>query len=138
MADEYEEAEIPKGIWVGDTIEELKAEDLPRAMLPTKVAHLRITELVMTTADKEYTHQLTQGCKRFKIQCRDGTAVRIATKEDIVKNSNPGYWTLQAKVTNGALGQVWIEDNLDIRDENMLLYFACAGSAKVLEIIEGF
>ena len=128
----------PKAIFVGESIEEIKAEDLPMAMLPTKISHFRITEIELKTADKEYAHQLSRGCKRFKVQCRDGTAVRVATAPDIVKNSNPGYWTLKGGVASGSNSQVWKEDNLDIRDDNMLLYFACASGDKFLEIIEGF
>lgn len=132
------EEKFPKAISVGETVEQIKAEDLLRAMIPTKVAHLRIRELELKTANKEYSHQLTIGCKRFKIQCRDGTAVRVATMRDIVAGSNPGYWTLQAAVATGCNGQVWEEDNLDIRDPNMILYFACGSADKFLEIIEGF
>ena len=121
------------------SVDVLKREDLqPSLGAASKVAHFRITQLVFVTANKEYTHQLAKGCKRFKIQCRDGTAVRVATATDIVKDSNPGYWTLKATVASGENSQIWQEDNLDIQDENMLIYFACGTAAKVLEIIEGF
>lgn len=120
-------------------IEEMKREDLPPAESPTKVSHFRITVLSIKSADTEYTHQLIKGCKRFKIQCRDGTAIRVATERDVVATpSSDKYWTLQAAIASGAPGRIWEENNLDIQDENMIFYFACASGDKFLEIIEGF
>ena len=38
-----------------------------------------IANLYIGTADKDHPLTLPAGCKRFRVQCRDATALRMAT-----------------------------------------------------------
>jgi len=93
-----------------------------------KVSDPLIINITMTDADADYEYLLPKNCKKFMMQVRDGTAIRIALKPNIAATWGVGYWTMKANA--------WIwEDDLNIEDpSNIRLYFACGSAAKVVEI----
>lgn len=105
-----------------DTIAEIKKLETGKA------EKLAIINVGMPSANTEYRWQFPKGCKGFAMQCRDGTAVRFATRKDIVAKPNPGYATLKADAS-------FDDTDLDIQSENQVLYFACGSANKVVEIV---
>jgi len=127
--------QIPPAISVGTPVNKAEKPDFARSQ-PGRVGRPLIKVLEIKSANKEYPYQLPKGCKRFKIQCRDGTALRIATEKDVVATpSSEQYWTMKAGVASGENSPIWSEDNLDIQDDSVILYFACASGDKFVEIL---
>lgn len=105
-------------------------EQLLREMLnQVRVSDPLIVNIVMTDADTEYPYQLPKNCKKFMMQVRDGAAIRVAVKPNIVADSaNSGYWSMKAN------SWIW-DDGLNIEDpSNIRLHFACASAGKIVEI----
>ena len=81
----------------------------------------------LPVANTEYRWQIPLGTKQFTLQCRDATDVRVATQMNIVANSNDPYMTMKA-------GTSMDFEGLDIQNLNNYLYFASAGTSKVVEV----
>ena len=97
-----------------------------------QVKEIRFVNIPLPTQYVETRWQLPKGCKRFTIHCRDGTAVQVAFQPGQAAGNPPAgtYFTILANTS-------WWEDNLDIQNEDVALYFACASNAKVVEIAVG-
>ena len=50
---------------------------------------------------------------------------------------SPQSWRFEEKEARDLANTSWWEDNLDIQNEDVALYFACASNAKVIEIAVG-
>lgn len=87
-----------------------------------------VFEIPMTSANTEYPWQIPLGTKRFTMQCRDSTDVRIATVRGVVAASLSPYLTMKG-------GTAWDETDLDIKSLDVRLYFACGVDAKTVEVI---
>lgn len=111
---------------VMETEEKLRmVEQTQKSSMPS------IIDVTLTTANKEYKHQLPLGCKRFIIQMRDSTNFLLAVEYDVVSASTPKYpryFTVKS-------GTVLDINGLDIA-EDVWLYFMCTGSGKIVEIIQ--
>jgi hypothetical protein len=78
----------------------------------------------LTTHDTEYSQALPARCKRFTLQCRDSTDLKLAFT---VGESGTKYITIKA-------GSAYTEDMLDSHSA-VTLYIQCAADTKVAEII---
>ena len=92
-----------------------------------------IYNITMTTADTQYSQQLSQYTKKFIIHTRDESAFRLAFVTGIVAVPGSPYFTILANT------RYW-EDALFLRVQNAdwggTLYFASDTTLKVIEIIE--
>ncbi len=95
-----------------------------------------ISELEMTLANKEYSIQLPVGCTFIKIQSRDGGAFKLATKQGVVAETNPGFWSNKASVANGENSPIFILENFKLTKIKML--YVAAITKRILEITMGF
>jgi len=94
-----------------------------------EVNEIRVLNIPLETADKEYEVYFPKGTQFFTLHTRDGTAIRLSHEEGKVNASDPPYWTLKANTS-------WSEDRLYII-RNLRLYVACGTAAKVVEVIVG-
>jgi len=85
-----------------------------------------IYNVTMTTADYEYSQALPTNCKKFLIHTRDGTAFRLAFEPGKVAGPTAPYLSVPANTT-------YYEDG--ILSPALTLYFACASTGKIIEII---
>lgn len=92
---------------------------------PTQAFNPAIYTKTMTNANAEYSQALPSGTKKFLIQCRDGTAFRLAFVTGKVATPIEPYVTIPANST-------YSEDLVFSHDT---LFFACASAGKVVEII---
>lgn len=92
-----------------------------------------ITNVTMTLADTEYSHQLAQYSNKFLIHTRDESAFRIAFESGHVATPTEPYFTILAN------SRYW-EDEIDVyiadADWDGTLYFASDSASKIIEIIE--
>ena len=93
-----------------------------------KVVKLSIVNIIMPSANTEYSWQLPMGLKSFTLHVRDGTAIRISTFSDKVAGSNEPYFTLKTDTS-------WTKEDLDVQGADSFLYFACGTAGKVIEIL---
>jgi len=94
------------------------------------VRRLSVINIYMASQDTEYSWQIPQNCVSFRIKARDGTAIRIATRQVVIATPDEPYYTLLA---NGTL----TEGDLEIVDPEARLYFACDSDAKTVDILVG-
>lgn len=88
---------------------------------------LYIVTKKMPSADKEYD-LILKNVKNFRIQCRDGTALRFAFEQGKVAAGHEPYYTVLAN------GNVPVR-NVNI--EELKVYVACGSANKVAEFIVG-
>jgi len=92
-----------------------------------------VTNVTMTSADTEYSHQLNKYTKKFIIHTRDESAFRLAFEAGYVATPTEPYFTVLANT------RYW-EDHVDTyianTDWDGTLYFASDSDGKVVEIIE--
>ena len=94
-----------------------------------EVNDVRVINLIMATADKEYEIYFPKGTQFFTLHVRDGTAIRLSHSQGKVAGSEPPYFTLKANTS-------WDEDKFFFI-RNLRLYAACGSAGKVIEIIAG-
>ena len=83
-----------------------------------------VYNLALTTQNTEYSQALPARCKRFVIQCRDSTDIKLSFT---ALESGTKYLTVKA-------GSAYSEDMLDPEDV-ITLYVQCASNTKVAEIV---
>lgn len=83
-------------------------------------------EVSLATTNTEYSFQFPAGTKRFRMQCRDGTDVRIAFVTGKVATPTSPYHVLKS-------GHVMDESSLWFGGVTM--YLAATGGSKVVEIL---
>ena len=92
-----------------------------------------VTNVTMTLADTEYSHQLTKYTKKFLMHTRDESAFRLAFVTGKVAIPTEPYFTMLANTR-------YYEDHIDVYIKNTdwdgTLYFASDSTDKVIEIIE--
>lgn len=104
-------------VLIEGNIDDAEANMIRRATTPT------FSNVTMTNADQEYSHELPANCMKFLIKCRglyDLKVCRIATE------SGSTYLTVPA-------GMSYYEDL--IQTTGKTLYFQCATAAQVAEIV---
>ena len=109
-----------------------RVETTQRRAVDNEVVRFGVINIDMPAANTEYPSggwQLPRNCKWFNLHARDRTAIRISTVMDKVAGSSNPYFTLKA-------GSSWNEFDLNIQ-EDLILYFASAGTSKVIEILVG-
>jgi len=79
----------------------------------------------MTDANTEYSQALPAGTKKVFVQCRDGTAFRLAFVTGKVATPTEPYLTIPANASY---------ELADVHLTGVTLYFACDSAAKVIEI----
>jgi len=79
--------------------------------------------VIMTSANTEYSQELPDNTKKFLIQCREASDVKVSTTEG---ESGTNYLTLRS-------GLSYYEDF--IRPQSLTLYFQCVDPGKTAEII---
>lgn len=92
-----------------------------------------VTNIDITLADTEYSHQLAKYTKKYLMHTRDESAFRLAFEADHVATPTEPYFTVLANT------RYW-EDHIDTyvvnAEWNGTLYFASDATDKVMEIIE--
>jgi hypothetical protein len=84
-----------------------------------------IYNVTMTSADTEYTQALPANTKKFLVQCRDGTAFRLAFETGKVATPTEPYLTV-------ATDAVYYEDEVL---SSATVYVGCGSAGKVVEIL---
>lgn len=87
----------------------------------------KIIKKTMTDADTEYEIALPAKTKKFSMQCREGTAFRLAFEKGRVEEPKEPYATVHT-------GTPYYEDNLDL-DQIFIMYVACGTAGKTIEVI---
>jgi len=85
-----------------------------------------IYNVTMTSADTEYSQALPSNCLGFMVQTQDGTAFRLAYVTGKVATPTAPYLTVAAS-------SVYYETAIKLATGT--LYFACASSGKIVEIV---
>jgi hypothetical protein len=83
-------------------------------------------EVALATTNTEYSFTFPAGCKRFRLQCRDATDVRVAFLTGKVAGSTSPYHTVKS-------GAVWEVDKLYFNKN--VMYLAASGGSKVVEVL---
>lgn len=83
-------------------------------------------EVSLSSSNEEYAFTFPAGCKGFRLQCRDGTDVRVAFVTGKVAGSTSPYHTVKS-------GHVWAQDKLYFNQN--IMYLAATGGTKVAEIL---
>lgn len=86
-----------------------------------------IYNVTMTASGTEYSQTLKDNTKKFLLHTRDGNAFRIAFVTGKVATPTAPYFTI-------ATDEDYYEDH--IQTAELTLYFGCATSGKIIEIIE--
>lgn len=90
----------------------------------------KITNLTLTAADTEYSHEFSSGCKEFSFQARTAVDVRFAFAADKVATPTAPYGTLKS-------GQPYSLGDMKISyGSELTLYAATEVAGTVLEIVE--
>lgn len=84
-----------------------------------------IYNIVMTTANYEYSQLLPNGTKKIELRCRTPYIIRFSFKPDKVATSTNPHNTLRQNET------MW-EDDLNLK--NITIYLACPSAGKVAEL----
>jgi hypothetical protein len=95
------------------------------AMTTTQAGTPTVYNIVMTTANTEYSQALPANTKRFTFQCQTAFDVRFAFVAGKVATPTAPYMTLKS-------GAAYYEDTVDLTSKT--LYVACGTAGKVLEL----
>lgn len=92
-----------------------------------------VTNITMTLADTQYTHQLTKYTKNFMIHTRDESSFRLAFATGIVAVPAGDYLTVPVNAR-------YYEENINVyvanADWDGTLYFASDSAGKIIEVVE--